>query len=63
MSINTYHGMLDGAAFGRYKESDIGRECHKVILEHYIPMKNIMINLEEKQANFIQKLIKEIELN
>ena len=34
--------------FGGYKESGIGRETHKVMLEHYSQTKNIMINLGEK---------------
>ncbi len=29
------------------KKSGIGRETHKVILEHYTQMKNILIDLEE----------------
>ena len=36
-----------GAPFGGYKESGIGRETHKVMLEHYSQTKNIMINLKE----------------
>ena len=55
MWINTYHGMPDGAPFGGYKESGIGRECHKVILEHYTQMKNIMINLDEKPSGLYPK--------
>ena len=34
------------------KESGIGRETHKVILEHYTQMKNIMINLSEAPSGF-----------
>ena len=30
MGVNTYHVMPDGAPFGGYNESGIGRECHKV---------------------------------
>ena len=55
MWVNTYHAMPDGSPFGGYKESGIGRECHKVILEHYTQMKNIMINLEEKPTGFYPK--------
>ncbi len=36
-----------GAPFGGYKQSGIGRETHKVILEHYTQKKNIMINLRD----------------
>ena len=55
MWVNTYHGMPDGAPFGGYKESGIGRECHKVILEHYTQMKNIMINLDENPSGLYPK--------
>ena len=55
MWVNTYHAMPDGSPLGGYKESGIGRECHKVILEHYTQMKNIMINLEEKPSGFYPK--------
>ena len=36
-----------GAPFGGYKKSGIGRETHKVLLEHYSQLKNILINLRE----------------
>ena len=55
MWVNTYHGMPDGSPFGGYKESGIGRECHKVILEHYTQMKNIMINLQKKPSGLYPK--------
>lgn len=48
MWINTYNAFPAGAPFGGYKQSGIGRETHKVILEHYTQMKNILINLNEK---------------
>ena len=38
--------------FGGYKQSGIGRETHKVILEHYTQMKNIIINLSDKPSGF-----------
>ena len=41
-----------GAPFGGYKESGIGRETHKVMLEHYTQTKNIMINLNETPSGF-----------
>ena len=55
MWINTYCAIPDGAPFGGYKQSGIGRECHKVILEHYTQMKNIMINLSETPSGFYPK--------
>ncbi len=39
--VNTYNQFPAGAPFGGYKQSGIGRETHKVILEHYTQMKNI----------------------
>ena len=55
MWINTYLAIPDGCPFGGYKQSGIGRECHKVILEHYTQMKNIIINLEETPSGFYPK--------
>ena len=47
MWVNTYNSIPAGAPFGGYKQSGIGRETHKVILEHYTQMKNILINMSE----------------
>ena len=52
MWVNTYNSIPEGAPFGGYKTSGIGRETHKVILEHYTQMKNIMINLAEVPSGF-----------
>lgn len=52
MWVNTYNAIPEGAPFGGYKASGIGRETHKVILEHYTQMKNIMINLSETPSGF-----------
>ena len=52
MWVNTYNSIPAGAPFGGYKASGIGRETHKVILEHYTQMKNIMINLAETPSGF-----------
>ena len=52
MWVNTYNSIPAGAPFGGYKQSGIGRETHKVILEHYTQMKNIIINLSEKPSGF-----------
>ena len=45
--VNTYNAIPAGAPFGGYKQSGVGRETHKVMLEHYSQVKNIMINLKE----------------
>lgn len=52
MWVNTYNAIPAGAPFGGYKESGIGRETHKVMLDHYTQMKNIMINLSENPSGF-----------
>lgn len=52
MWVNTYNAIPGGAPFGGYKESGIGRETHKTILEHYSQMKNILINLSENPSGF-----------
>lgn len=55
MWVNTYNSIPAGAPFGGYKVSGVGRETHKVILEHYTQMKNIMINLKESPSGFYPK--------
>lgn len=45
MWVNTYNQIPEGAPFGGYKISGIGRETHKAILDAYTQRKNIMINL------------------
>lgn len=50
--INTYNQIPSGAPFGGYKQSGIGRETHKIILEHYTQQKNIMIDLTGKPSGF-----------
>ena len=52
MWVNTYNQIPEGAPFGGYKASGVGRETHKVMLEHYTQMKNIMINLSEAPSGF-----------
>lgn len=45
--VNTYNSFPAGATFGGYKDSGIGRENHKSILDAYTQKKNIIINLSE----------------
>jgi aldehyde dehydrogenase (NAD+) len=52
MWVNTYNSFPAGAPFGGYKMSGIGRETHKVILDHYTQAKNILINLSETPSGF-----------
>ncbi|MEA4853761.1 MAG: aldehyde dehydrogenase family protein [Christensenella sp.] len=55
MWVNTYNQIPEASPFGGYKESGIGRETHKVMLDHYTQMKNIMINLSEEPTGFYPK--------
>ena len=50
--VNTYNQIPEGSPFGGYKQSGIGRETHKVILEHYTQMKNILVNLSGQPSGF-----------
>ncbi|MGB2552387.1 aldehyde dehydrogenase family protein [Campylobacter sp. MOP51] len=50
--VNCYNQIPAGSPFGGYKNSGIGRETHKIILEHYTQMKNIMIDLTGKPSGF-----------
>ena len=52
MWVNTYNAIPEGAPFGGYKASGIGRETHKDVLQHYTQIKNIMINLAENPSGF-----------
>ena len=45
---NCYHQYPAGAAFGGYKASGIGRETHKMMLEHYSQTKNLLVSYSEK---------------
>ena len=49
MWINNYNNLPAHAPFGGYKKSGIGRETHKMMLEHYTQKKNIFIHLSEKK--------------
>ncbi|GAA2344248.1 aldehyde dehydrogenase family protein [Saccharopolyspora halophila] len=41
---NNYHAYPAHAAFGGYKQSGIGRENHKMMLEHYQQTKNLLVS-------------------
>jgi aldehyde dehydrogenase len=45
---NCYHQYPAGAAFGGYKVSGIGRENHKMMLEHYSQTKNLLVSYSTK---------------
>jgi len=50
--VNSYNTLPAHAPFGGYKQSGIGRETHKVILNSYTQMKNIFISLSEEKVGF-----------
>ena len=52
MWINTYNELPAHSPFGGYKKSGIGRETHKMMLEHYSQHKNIFISLSEVKRGF-----------
>jgi aldehyde dehydrogenase len=43
---NCYHQYPAGAAFGGYKISGIGRENHKMMLDHYSQTKNLLVSYD-----------------
>ena len=49
---NCYHAYPAHAAFGGYKESGIGRETHKVMLDHYQQTKNLLVSYAEGKLGF-----------
>ncbi len=46
--VNCYHVYPPHAAFGGYKLSGFGRECHKMALEHYQQTKNMLVSYSDK---------------
>jgi aldehyde dehydrogenase len=46
--INCYHLYPAHAAFGGYKQSGFGRETHKMMLDHYLQTKNILVSYSTK---------------
>ncbi len=49
---NCYHLYPAGAAFGGYKVSGIGRETHKMMLEHYSQTKNLLVSYSQQPLGF-----------
>jgi aldehyde dehydrogenase len=45
---NCYHQYPAGAAFGGYKISGIGRENHRMMLDHYSQTKNLLVSYATK---------------
>jgi aldehyde dehydrogenase len=49
---NCYHHYPAHAAFGGYKKSGVGRETHKVALEHYQQTKNLLVSYSTSPLGF-----------
>jgi aldehyde dehydrogenase len=49
---NCYHLYPAHAAFGGYKQSGIGRENHRMMLEHYQQTKNLLVSYDPKPMGF-----------
>ncbi|WP_316357146.1 aldehyde dehydrogenase [Devosia sp.] len=49
---NCYHAYPAHAAFGGYKQSGIGRENHRMMLDHYQQTKNMLVSYSPKKLGF-----------
>jgi aldehyde dehydrogenase len=49
---NCYHHYPAHAAFGGYKKSGVGRETHKIALEHYQQTKNLLVSYSTSPLGF-----------
>ena len=52
---NCYHAYPAHAAFGGYKQSGIGRETHKMMLDHYQQTKNLLVSYSPKKLGFFER--------
>lgn len=50
--MNCYHAYPAHAAFGGYKKSGIGRETHKMMLDHYQLTKNLLVSYDSNPLGF-----------
>ncbi|MCW8884925.1 MAG: aldehyde dehydrogenase [Motiliproteus sp.] len=50
--MNCYHLYPAHAAFGGYKKSGVGRETHKMMLEHYQQTKNMLVSYSASPLGF-----------
>lgn len=50
--VNCYHAYPAHAPFGGYKKSGIGRETHKMMLNHYRQTKNMLISYNKSKLGF-----------
>ena len=49
---NCYHLYPAHAAFGGYKKSGVGRETHKMMLDHYQQTKNLLVSYDINPLGF-----------
>jgi aldehyde dehydrogenase len=49
---NCYHHYPAHAAFGGYKKSGVGRETHKMMLDHYQQTKNLLVSYSTSPLGF-----------
>jgi aldehyde dehydrogenase len=49
---NCYHAYPAHAAFGGYKQSGIGRETHRMMLDLYQQTKNVLVSYSQKKLGF-----------
>ncbi|BAU72396.1 acetaldehyde dehydrogenase ExaC [Metapseudomonas furukawaii] len=49
---NCYHLYPAHAAFGGYKKSGVGRETHKMMLDHYQQTKNLLVSYDTNPLGF-----------
>jgi aldehyde dehydrogenase len=50
--VNNYHAYPAHAAFGGYKQSGVGRENHKMMLDHYQQTKNMLVSYSPNAQGF-----------
>ncbi|SDF37275.1 aldehyde dehydrogenase [Lentzea fradiae] len=50
--VNNYHAYPAHAAFGGYKQSGIGRENHRMMLDHYQQTKNLLVSYSQNAQGF-----------
>jgi aldehyde dehydrogenase len=50
--VNNYHQYPAHSAFGGYKQSGIGRENHKMMLDHYQQTKNVLVSYSPNAMGF-----------
>ena len=50
--VNYYHAYPAHATFGGYKKSGFGRENHKMALDHYRVVKNMLISYDKNKLGF-----------